>query len=237
MGTKQKAQIEQLISEKQALEQKVSALDLQIKEAETKHKEEFDQTEKEWEGKLNVLKEEHGVEISERDEKIEELEEENKDKQLQIDKRELKKLAEAYHEQEREYKTEADGWLKRLYIIAGVLFLLTLVSIFITHSQPWLESIKYYVVDIVIFSAVWFCGSQYSNATKLRYDYANRKTLAQSFSNILNNLSENPEIKDKFIEKTTDVLCAPSTAGDKEPLLSKKIVKDLAEIIGAATKK
>ncbi len=114
------------------------------------------------------------------------------------------------------------------------LLIYTVFSIFITHDLSWIESIKYYVIDIILFSALWFCVSQYSNTVKLKNDYANRKVLAQSFSNILNNLSENIDIKNKFIEKTTDVLCAPHAIGEKEPLLSKKILKDVAEIIGAA---
>lgn len=237
MANKLRAQIERLTADKTTLEQQVGLLNTQIKTLETNHKTELDLKDKEWEVKLNTQSSESEAEISQRDEKIEELEEDNKSKQAQIDKRELKKLAEAYHEQENDYKKEADTWLNRLYYIAGALFISAIASIVITHSQPWLESVKYYVVDIVIFSAVWFCGSQYSNATKLRYDYANRKTLAQSFSNILNNLSANPEIKDKFIEKTTDVLCAPSPVGDKEPFLSKKVIKDVAQIVGAATSK
>ncbi len=237
MANKLRAQIERLMGDKTTLEQQVELLNIQIKTLETNHKTELGLKDKEWEIKLNTCSTESETEIFERDEKIENLEEDNRSKQAQIDKRELKKLAEAYHEQENEYKKEADAWLKRLYYIAGILLLSAVISIIITHSQPWLESIKYYVVDIVIFSAVWFCGSQYSNATKLRYDYANRKTLAQSFSNILNNLTENPEIRDKFIEKTTDVLCSPSSVGDKEPLLSKKVIKDVAQIVRVATGK
>ena len=94
----------------------------------------------------------------------------------------------------------------------------------------------FHKIDFILISAVWFCGAQYANTTKLRYDYANRKTLAQSFANILNNLDENTTIRDKFIEKTTDVLCAPSLVGDKESVLSKKIIKDTAEIISSVRK-
>lgn len=237
MANKLRAQIERLTGDKTRLEQQVEFLNTQIKTLETDHKTELSLKDKEWEIKINASNAEFETEISERDERIEELEEEVGNKQAQIDKRELKKLAEAYHEQENDYKNEAEIWLKRLYYIAGALLLSAIISIIITHNQYWLESIKYYVADIVIFSAVWFCGSQYSNATKLRYDYANRKTLAQSFSNILNNLEENPEIKDKFIEKTTDVLCAPNSVGDKEPLLSKKVIKDVAQIVSVATSK
>ncbi|MFA6416428.1 MAG: hypothetical protein WCW56_02990 [Candidatus Paceibacterota bacterium] len=237
MANKLRAQIERLMGDKSTLEQQVGLLNTQIETLEDNHKTELSLKDKEWEVKLNTYSVKSQTEISERDERIEKLEEDNEKKQAQIDKRELKKLAEAYREQEDNYKKEADVWLIRLGYVAGVLLLSAFISIIITHNQPWLESIKYYVIDIVIFSAVWFCGAQYSNATKLRYDYANRKTLAQSFSNILNNLAENLEIREKFIEKTTDVLCSPSSVGDKEPLLSKKVIKDVAQIVSVATGK
>jgi cation transport ATPase len=233
MAKKLQAKIEQLNNEKTALEQQVSALKIQNEESEAIHKTAIEQANTDKELAIKELTKKHETVLSDRDTTIEDLENENKQKQSQIDKRELKKLAEAYSEQEDIFEKESKTWLISL-IVAGVLLLISaIVSIKITHNESWIESIKYYIIDFILISAVWFCGAQYANTTKLRYDYANRKTLAQSFSNILNNLAENTVIRDKFIEKTTDVLCAPSSLADKEPVLSKKLIKDTAEIVSS----
>lgn len=229
---------------RESLVQKVSELEAQKKVLEEtlslkekEYKDEIERVNEGWTQKEATSKQLNESTVSGLKSQMESLEQQIAEKQKQIDKRELKKLAEAYGEQEGINKGEEKTWLIRLAVVAGLLLVSAVVSIWVTHNQSWVESIKYYVVDIILFSAVWFCGTQYSNVLKLKNDYANRKTLAQSFHNILNNLSDNPEIKAKFIEKTTDVLCAPVATGDKEPLLSKKVLKDVAEIIGAAANK
>lgn len=233
MARKLQEKIEQLSNEKIVLEQQVSALKIQNEQSEAQYKIAIEQAITEKEIATKELTQKYETDLLNRNTTIKELENENKQKQLQIDKRELKKLAEAYSDQEDIFKKESKTWLISL-IIAGLLLLISAtVSIKVTHNEPWIESIKYYIIDFILISAVWFCGAQYANTTKLRYDYANRKTLAQSFANILNNIAENAAIRDKFIEKTTDVLCAPSSIGDKEPVLSKKIIKDTAEIFSS----
>lgn len=236
MAKKLQAKIEQLSNDKTALEQQISVLKTQNEQSEALHKTAIEQAKADKELAIQELTQKHETDLSDRDTTIGELESENKQKQAQIDKRELKKLAEAYSEQEDIFIKESKTWLISL-IVAGVLLLISaIISIKVTHNESWVESIKYYIIDFILISAVWFCGAQYANTTKLRYDYSNRKTLAQSFANILNNLAENTAIRDKFIEKTTDVLCAPSSIGDKEPVLSKKLIKDTAEIISSARK-
>lgn len=236
MADKLRAKIEQLNNEKINLEQQISVLKTQNEQSEALHKTAIEQAHSDKEITIKELTQKYEGDLSNRDTRVEELENENKEKQAQIDERELKKLAEAYNEQESIFKKESKTWLISL-IVAGILLLISaIVSIKVTHNQSWIESIKYYIIDFILISAVWFCGAQYANTTKLRYDYANRKTLAQSFSNILNNLAENTAIRDKFIEKTTDVLCAPSSTSDKEPVLSKKLIKDMAEILSSFKK-
>lgn len=220
-------------NDKTALEQQVSVLKTQNEQSEALHKTAIEQANTDKELAIKELTQKYETDLSGRDTTIEDLENENKQKQAQIDKRELKKLAEAYSEQEDIFKKESKTWLISLIVMGILLLISAIVSIKVTHNESWIESIKYYIIDFILISAVWFCGAQYSNTTKLRYDYANRKTLAQSFANILNNLAENTAIRDKFIEKTTDVLCAPSSIGDKEPVLSKKLIKDTAEIVSS----
>ena len=120
---------------------------------------------------------------------------------------------------------------------AAVLLAYGVISVLLTAGKPWLERIPYYFFDLIFIGAVWFCGTQYTDAVKQKNDYGNRKTIAQSFHNIMNNLPEDQEIKNKFIEKATDVLCAPSVVGGSEPILSKKVLKDVAELVATVAKK
>ncbi len=233
-ATRLKAKIEILQSEKEALNSEKANL-LSKSEADKKEFEDkLNIAKEEYDEKLQVIESENETEVEALEEKIQSLTKENKDKQHKIDSREIKKLAEAYREQEHANINDTTAWFKKLLWSGLCLLIWTVFCLFITHGESWTESVKYFVVDIIFVSAVWFCGSQYSNAIKLRDDYANRKTLAQSFHNILNNLAEDEPIRDKFIEKAVGVLCAPTPTGAKEPILSKKVLKDTAEIIGAA---
>jgi hypothetical protein len=185
----------------------------------------------------NIKIEEKQTEVDELETNIESLEDELEQAKLKLDQKEVKKLAKAYEEQEISYNNASKLWLKVLTVLGVILFISAIISIALPSNEPWYKEVKYYFIDIVLISAVWFSGSQYSDYIKLRNDYANRKTIAQSFHNILNNLVEDEAIKNKFIEKATDVLSAPSVATNKEPVLSKKVFKDVVEIIKASTSK
>ena len=223
-------EFEKKIEELEAkLTQKVDELDLANKNFAEKEK----QLNTEWETKTQTLKDEHNASLGEKDDEIEGLEKENTEKQKAVDRKEAKKLAQAYEEQELIYRESSKKWLGWLIKVAGLLVISTIVSIWLSTDKAWYDKFEYYLIDIIFISAVWFCGSQYADQIKLRDDYANRKTLAQSFHNILNNLPEDEAIKSKYIEKATDVLCAPNPVSNKEPVLSKKLVKDIAEIIGS----
>lgn len=148
----------------------------------------------------------------------------------QLNQKELKKLAKAYEDQEIEYNKDVSFWRKCLFYVGTVLLSSFYFSIIFSSGKVWYDKFEYYVGDIILLSALWFCASQFSDAVKLRNDYANRKTLAQSFSNILNSLPEDEQIKNKFIERTTDVLCSPSIVSNKEPVLSKEALKQTIEL-------
>ncbi len=178
--------------------------------------------------------------------RIKKLQSEKDAKQKQLDERELKKLAEAYSDQEKEYDKEARKWLK--YLLYGFVFwlLTTGVVLLWKNGNEWIAKLPYLVLDIIPISAMWFCIAEFSYYSKLRNDYANRKTIAQSYHNIINSINEgeasegsesNEKIRNKFIEKAVDVLCAPSLVDSKEPVLSKKLLKDLLEIIKSVSQK
>lgn len=225
---------------RQQLEQKISDLETKGREivdgfelVKTEHKNATDQLTQEWQTKLKTLKDEDGVKIGALEGQVEILTEEVNQKKKQLDRKESKKLAQAYEEQEGIYKEGSEKWLKWLMWIGIALVTSTIISVYLSSDEKWYDKFEYYLIDVIFLSAVWFCGSQYSDQVRLRNDYANRKTIAQSFNNILNNLPEDEPIKSKFIEKATDVLCAPSPVSGKEPVLSKKVMKDTAEILSS----
>lgn len=205
---------------------KNAQLELDLESTKKEYAEKEKQLVSEWEAKVQELEATHDTETEEKDEEISNL-------QGQLDRKEAKKLAKAYEEQEVIHGSGSRKWLWSLISVASLLVICTAISIWLSSNKIWYDKFEYYLVDIIFLSAVWFCGAQYTDQVRLRNDYANRKTLAQSFHNILNNLPEDEAIKSKFIEKATDVLCAPNPAGTKEPVLSKKLIKDIAEIVGS----
>ncbi len=236
-ANKLRARIAELEAQVTDLTAKNQELSSAKKQAEETHEKEKEQSKGTYEQNLKSVQGDLSSQIKAKENKIDELNDTIKQKQEQIDRKELKKLAVAYKEQEDIYNSDVTKWLIALIAVAVVLIISTGVSIHFSLDEVWYKKFEYYVADVILVSAVWFCGSQYNYLIKLRNDYANRKTLAQSFNNILNNLPEDEPIKGKFIEKATDVLCAPSLNPDKEPVLSKKVLKDTAEIFGAVVNK
>ncbi len=165
------------------------------------------------------------------------------EKQGEINKMQVKKMASEYGNQEDAYLEDTIKWSKYLLLSALVLFLSTFWSVIFASGKAWYERFEFYLIDFILISAVWFCAWQYSYYVKLRNDYANRKTLAQTYHNILLSIGEsedpnenviNIETKKEFMKKATDVLCAPSIIEAKEPLLSKELLKNAgktAEVI------
>lgn len=222
------------------LEQKITDLETKNKETiasselmKIEHESAINKLNLESETNLTNLKNGNDLIVTGLETQIETLSQQVDQKQKQLDRKELKKLAQAYEEQEEIYKTGAGKWLKWLMIIGVALIFSTIFSIWLSSDKQWYDKFEYYLVDIIFLSAIWFCSSQYADQVKLRNDYANRKTISQSFHNILNNLAEDLPIKNKFIEKATDVLCAPSPVSGKEPVLSKKIIKDTFDIVSS----
>ena len=207
-----------------ALQSKVTELETEIGDFKDKNITDINSLKKSHEDDYNHLKETDNKLILD-------LKEEISSKNKELDKKELKKLARAYEDQEVLYKEDVLFWFRCVSFVSLSIFIVTALAIYLSHGKPWHERIEYYLIDLILFTVLYFCSSQYSDYTKLRNDYANRKTLAQSFGNILNSLEENNLVKDKFIEKTTDILCAPVIISKKEAMLSKGIMKEMKDVI------
>jgi hypothetical protein len=167
---------------------------------------------------------------------IETLEVQNKEKQNQLNKRELRKLAKAYETQEIEYAEDADKWFKYVIASFSVLVLSIIISILFVQGNEWYERVEVYLVNFVFITFLVFSLKQYSYYVKLRTDYANRKTLSQSYHNILVS-GEDEEIKPKFLEKATDVLCAKNDVKHESYTLPEKLLESLTEITKNLSKK
>lgn len=219
----------------QELEQKEASCAIEKQNIQAKYvdeialqKEGFDQEKSAWDSKELEL----AGSVKQRDQII-------KKQQKQLNDHELKKMAQAYGNQEGIYQGDVNFWEKVLGGIVLALVISTAVSICLANGKPWYDRFEFYLVDFIFLSAVWFSASQYSYYIHLRSDYANRKTIAQSYHNILLSIDDehadaentvSKEIKERFIEKATDVLCAPSFTNIREPLLTKELVKNVTEI-------
>lgn len=164
--------------------------------------------------KVQVLEEEiktkdeaFKIRENELNDRIKDLEQEVKGKQEQLDKKELKKLAQAFGDQEEEFKKGGIIWGILIIFSALALSGSILLSAYLAGDKIWYEKLPYYLVNFVFLTLFIFSLRQYSHNRTLRIDFANRKTLAQSYSNIISS-GEDDSIKIKFIEKATDVLAA-----------------------------
>lgn len=230
MGKKIQAKIQELEQKNSELINHNKDLSSEISSLKLAHEETLTTKNSEWENKYKQFEELKNDEILNLNKQVSERDELIKQKNLELDKKELKKLAQAYDEQEGKYNDTVKFWLKCLFYSGALLSVSATASVVFSSGEVWYQKFEYYLADIVLFSAVWFCASNYSDSVKLKNDYANRKTLAQSFSNILHNLPDDEIIKNKFIEKATDVLCAPSLISNKEHVLSKEAVKQIIEV-------
>lgn len=178
----------------------------------------------------------HSSEILERDTKIDTLTDEDEQKQKQLNKRELKKLAEAYSEQEGQYKTDSDTWFKFVKLSFAILGATVLFSVLMSRGVAWYERFEFYLINFVALTFLIFSLKQFTYFTKLRTDYANRKTLAQSYHNILTS-SEDVELKPVFLEKAAGVLAASNDIKQDSFTLPEKLLETLAEVSKNLSKK
>lgn len=225
-----------LAKENETLKLKVSSLEKEKEDQKTKYEEELNQFKTESSNKQT----EWDSKRSESDTKIKNLEDEVIAKQEYINKTELKKMARAYGDQESAYNKSVKNWLGVLIVCFSILVASTSLSIHFALGKLWYDRFEFYLVDFIILSAVWFSAAQYAYHVKLRNDYANRKTLAQTYHNILLSITEasdegekiiNKETRGLFMEKAIEVLCASSIIDSKEPVLTKEVLKNLATLL------
>ncbi|MBP9771897.1 MAG: hypothetical protein KBD16_03165 [Candidatus Pacebacteria bacterium] len=208
-----------------ALNERVTSLEEELKSTKTLHDLEISQKDVELE--TNTKKYEN---------EVKELRNELEGKQQQLNQKELKRLASAYELQEGDFNIEAEKWFK--FVMAALILLLgsIIFSTLFAQGELWYERFEYYLADFVFVTFLILSLKQYSSSNRLRIDFANRKTVAQSYHNILSS-TEDLVIKEEFLKKATDVLCAPSRVESESYTVPEKVLETLSEAVKLLSRK
>ncbi len=154
---------------------------------------------------------------------------------------ELKKFASAFEKQEGLYKLDAEKWFRYSWITA--LFVLVATAHAINQTlqvvrESWHYGFGYYLLDVILITLLIFVLKQYSYYVRLATDYGNRKTLAQSYFNIVDSADvddENEIIKTQFLARVSSILAAPAEVTVESLTLFEKIV-DVGKELYSSTK-
>lgn len=218
------------------LEQKVIHLEYDIQQLKAEHASELKTAESNLETEKTAFRaqvkqvEDESLLLRESlESQISSLQAEMKETQDQLNERELKKLAEAYAEQEKEFKSEMGTWLRIVLVSLGLLLISIVISGLLAHEQPWYARFEYYFVNFVLVTFLIFSLKRYSGANRWRTDFANRKTIAQSYQNIISTTSD-AVIQDKFLDRATDILCAPIDQKTDTYTLPEKLMDGVTEV-------
>ena len=159
----------------------------------------------------------------------ERLETEVEEKQNQLNDRELKKLAQAYKDQEFEYQKDAEKWFNYSVISFVIVAASFALSLWLGEGKLWYDKIEYHITNLLTVTALVFSLSQFSRFNKLRIDFANRKAMAQAYHNIFTSIDD-LVIKDRFLDEAIDVLCARPDQKPDANTLPEKLLESITEI-------
>lgn len=161
---------------------------------------------------------------------IEKLQASIDEKQSQLNDRELKKLAQAYGDQELAYQKDTDKWflyLRFCFLFVAISFGL---SLWLGEGRYWYDKIEYHVINFLTVTALVFAMRQFSHFNKLRIDFANRKAIAQAYHNIFTS-TDDEVIKEKFLDEVIKILCAKSDYKPEANTLPEKLLEDIKEFM------
>lgn len=127
--------------------------------------------------------------------------------------KELSRFASAYATQEGEYKIQQDLWFKRslwatLFLTASVLY--SAFTSQIETAKLWYQEPGFYLLNFIFITLFVYSLKQHAHLGNLRIDYANRKTLAQSYQHIIEDEEEFEEIKSRFLGRASDIFSSPA---------------------------
>lgn len=184
----------------QLLEEEKIDLQNQLNSERQKNSEEISKLQ----GEITALK----GEVVDTKSELEKKEEELESKQDQLNEKELKRLAQAYEKQELDYKKDIDRWFKFSLVSFSLVILSFLLSLYLGFGELWYDKIEYHIFNLITITALVVSLRYFSQFNKLRIDFANKKTLAQAYHNILSS-TDDQEIKNRFLDEVIKVLCIP----------------------------
>ena len=140
--------------------------------------------------------------------------------QEQIRSMELSRFASAYRDQETEYREEQTKWFK--YVMVASLFLTgsIMFSIFVPPHMPitgrWYQEPGFYLLDAMFLTLFVYSLKRHAHLGNLIVDYANRKTLAQSYQHLVESDEESAELESKFQERVAEIITAQPAVQDSK---------------------
>lgn len=185
-------EIEQLNKDKRNLEENTKQLESNIE-------------------KLNTKISELQVDSRAQENKIKTLNETISDRDRTIKENELRRFSAAYEKQEREYRSKQNDWFNYSLIATVALTSSVLFSIVAPSkgwaTGQWYEQPGFYLLNAIFLTLFVYSLKQHSYFGKLIVDYANRKTLAQSYQHIVED-EKDEEIKTGFLKEIVKIFAA-----------------------------
>jgi len=157
--------------------------------------------------------------------------EKNTELSEQLRNKELGRFASAYDIQEKEYKTQQDLWFRLSLWATVLLTVCILISIVgsLDPSKSWYREPAFYMLDIIFLTLFVYALKQHSHLGNLRIDYANRKTLVQSYQYIIEDEPEDSEVRKKFLERASNIFSSEVTLKSNDVTIYEALV---AKILG-----
>lgn len=155
------------------------------------------------------------------------LEEKNDTLSEQVRNKELTRFAQAYADQEVEYKSQQDLWFKLSLWGTGLLAVSVLLSIFGPHifdKIHWYTEPGFYLLNVVFLTLFIYALKQHAHFGNLRIDYANRKTLAQSYQYIIEDEEETSEVRKKFLERSAEIFSSKAIPRSSDVTIYEAII-------------
>ncbi|HEY0220989.1 MAG TPA: hypothetical protein VGC58_02070 [Candidatus Paceibacterota bacterium] len=153
---------------------------------------------------------------------------------------ELRRFASAYFDQESKYREEQNLWFK--YVIGSVVLITISILFSIYHpyleiSNKWYDEPGLYLLNAVFVTIFIYSLKKYSHLGNLIIDYANRKTLAQSYQYLVESEDELSELDNKFLEKVSSIFTANPVALDSKVTMYEQLLDNIESAIKSVVPK
>src|SRR3990167_4547285 len=91
-------------------------------------------------------------------------------------------------------------------------------------DKQWYTEPGFYLLNIIFLTLFIYALKQHAHFGNLRIDYANRKTLAQSYQYIIADEEETSDVKKRFLERAADVFSSKAIPRSSDVTIYEAIV-------------